>query len=98
MERSWIGPTLLALLGALALGCGTPCQNARARIEARYTECGIQIAQPEEPPLNEVCSDADGEYQKCVADCTESASCEALEGEDAQAGADLGECYADCSM
>jgi hypothetical protein len=97
MMRSWIGPTLLALAGALASGCSTPCQSARARIENRYAECGVEIAKPEEPPVDEICSAVDGEVQKCFADCTDSASCEALTGEDEEAGADLAECHVDCS-
>jgi hypothetical protein len=97
MERSWIGRTALVMMSALWLGCGTPCENARTRIEGRYAECGIEIAKPEDPPENEVCSDGDAEYQKCVANCTNSASCEALNGQDAMAGADFGECLGDCA-
>src|SRR5262245_582199 len=97
MDRSWIGLTLLALIGALELGCGTPCQNARARIDSRYAECKVEPSVPADPPENEVCSDADGEVQKCIADCTESSSCEALTGEDTQGFDDLLACYEDCS-
>jgi hypothetical protein len=97
MVRSWIGPMVLILLGALAPACATPCQNARARIESRYTECGIEAAEPP-LPASEVCSSNDGEFQKCIADCTESVTCEGLTGADELAAGDFDECYVDCSL
>jgi hypothetical protein len=97
MTRACIGLTLLTLASALASGCGTPCQNARARIDARYAECGLALAKPEEPVGEEVCSTADGEIQKCFADCADSATCEALTGEDEEARDDYVECYEFCS-
>lgn len=98
MEKStWIGSMTLAVMVVVGAGCGTPCENARGRIEARYAECEITIAKPQDPPENEVCTDGDAENQKCVANCTESASCEALSGQDVVAGADFGECLGDCA-
>lgn len=95
MERSWIGLTLLVTLGAFGLGCGTPCENARARIDARYAECQITVEDPE--AQSEVCSATEGEYMSCVADCTDSATCEALDNSDPQGAEDFATCFADCS-
>ena len=97
MARSCIGLTLLTLASALATGCGTPCQNARARIESRYAECGIELTKLEQPSGEEVCSATDGEIQKCFADCTDSATCEALTGQNEEASDDHAECYDHCS-
>ena len=100
MERSWIGLASLVVLGALQPSCGTPCESARARIESRYAECGGEVSKPVDVPENEVCAAADGDHQKCLADCVDSAECEAFtdeENEDMQAEADLAECYADCA-
>ena len=100
MERSWIGLASLVVLGVLQPSCGTPCENARSRIESRYVECGGEITTPIEQPENEACADGDGDHQKCLADCVDSAECEAFteeKDEDLQAEADLADCYAACA-
>ena len=98
MKRVCIALTLLVGAGVLELGCGNPCDNARARFTNRYDECGIPPVEPGDSAVSEgaQCTDSDGKYLDCLADCAESAKCEALNGEDPLAGADFGDCTADC--
>lgn len=100
MKRSWICLSLLTAVAALELGCGDPCEGARQRFEKRYDECGLTVA--EDPEAEEqasgesVCVDADAVYLDCLADCAESATCEAISGADTQGTIDFGECTGDC--
>jgi len=99
MKRVWIGVTLLAFASVLGLGCGNSCDNARDRFAARYAECEIGIQQQpsgSEGSGDAQCTDTDGQYLDCLADCAESATCEALKGTDPMGGADFGTCNADC--
>lgn len=89
--------TSLALIAASQIGCGTACENARNRIEGRYEECEIQLSEPTDPPTEEACSASDAEYLECIANCVDSASCEALSGEDPVGGVDFGACYGSCA-
>ncbi|MEZ4314568.1 MAG: hypothetical protein R3F14_41670 [Polyangiaceae bacterium] len=97
MQRSWIVLTLLAAIGATLVGCGTRCENARSRFEDRYSECDIPYTEAEPPEGEEVCTDADGAYLECISNCADSATCEALKGEDPAGAVDFGKCYGDCS-
>ena len=99
MMRSWLGLSLIAVFAVLGAGCGNPCEGARDRFVKRYEECGITVAQdPEEEPSGEkVCTDADATYLNCLADCAESATCEAISGQDTEGTTDLGKCTGDCA-
>lgn len=95
MKRVCFALTLLIGLGALQLGCGNACDNHRARAMNRYLECGFTYS--EDPATASVtCSADEAEYLDCLADCTESASCEALHDEDHEAAVDFSFCRATC--
>jgi hypothetical protein len=96
MKRSWIGPSLVIGIAFLHHGCGDACANASDRFTKRYVECDINVSEPEEPEGETVCTDAAADRLECLANCAESASCEALHGEDPQGSVDFGECNADC--
>ncbi len=99
MVRRWIALLIAVPSVALPLaGCGNPCEGAKDRILRRYEECGVTVAQPQEgeEPAETVCSDADATYLDCVADCADSASCEAIKGEDSESAVDFGKCNGDC--
>lgn len=97
MKRSWIGLSLVTAVSLLGSGCGNPCEGATDRITKRYEEeCGLTIAVPEEPAEEVVCADADATYLDCLADCAESATCEAITGEDSEGAVDFGKCNGDC--
>lgn len=98
MERSRIGRSLLAALvasTAVLAGCDQPCKSARERIDLRYLECDVETLNPA-PATNENCTAEEAEYQRCLADCTESASCDALKQKDPVATEDFAECIDSC--
>lgn len=101
MKRSWIGLSFLTVVAGLASGCESPCEGARDRFDKRYEECGITVAQDpkgsDDASGEVVCSDADAAYLDCFADCAESATCEAISGEDTQGAVDFGECTGKCA-
>lgn len=102
MKRSWIGLSLLIVVAGLASGCGNPCEGARDRFDKRYEECGFNVAPDPESGDDAssgelVCSDADAVYLDCLADCAESATCEAISGEDTEGNIDFGECTGACA-
>lgn len=98
MKRSWIGLFLVTAIALPVLGCGNPCESATDRITKRFVEeCGLTIAIPEEEASGEVvCAEADATYLACRADCAESATCEAITGEDSEGAVDFGKCNGDC--
>jgi hypothetical protein len=97
---------LAAMISAIAtLGaCGTPCDAAADRIEAKNTKCEVESEEPAEGEgegEEAECSEADGESATCTADCYEAAPCDAIFGSpdfDAagEGFADFGACVADC--
>lgn len=100
MNRSWIGLSVLTVVTGLGAGCGNPCEGARDRLDKRFEECGITVAPESSDDASSgelVCSDAHAAYLDCLADCAESASCEAIKGEDEEGTVDFGECNGACA-
>jgi hypothetical protein len=96
MKRSWIGPFLVTVIALFHHGCVDACTGASDRLTSRYKECEINVAEPEEPEGSTVCTDAAADRFECLADCADSASCEALTGKDTQGAVDFGRCNAEC--
>lgn len=96
MKRSWICPLLVMASAALHNGCVDACTSASDRITKRYTECEFEIAEPEQPDGDAICTDAAADRFECLANCAESATCEALRGTDTTGAVDFGKCNADC--
>lgn len=73
-------------------GEGNRCDQASARVEARYAACDVDapILDAGPPPP---CTDARAEDNERIADCVEAASCPALRA-DPDAGAEAAEYYA----
>jgi hypothetical protein len=96
MKRVWISLAFLASAGGSQLGCGDACDNANNRIIARYKDCNFDESETSQEPADPVCTDADATYLDCRANCAESATCEALHGDDPQRASDFGACNAMC--
>lgn len=79
---------------------GTDCDKAADRIEDRSIECGLDI--PDDTGTEDTdfvepeCTDTLAEQSLCIADCYEAAPCEALDGSDTDAAAELGTCLSEC--
>lgn len=95
MKRVWIGLVLLGGFSSLQLGCGSPCERATDRISSRYEECDFTFSD-NGGSSGATCTDEDAAYLECYANCTDSATCEALHGTDGEGAIDFGECIADC--
>ena len=90
---------LAIAFGAIALtACKNDCEKAADRVEAKLTDCDIDIPDDtaDDTAADDECSDADGEQALCVADCTDDADCGALDGSDADAMTAYFECLGEC--
>lgn len=99
MKQAWMGPFLVVGAGLLAGGCKDACASATDRLVARYEACDIDAAPSGIAPSGSadvVCGSADGERLECLANCADSASCDAIRVVDALGAADFSACNADC--
>jgi hypothetical protein len=58
---------------------GNACEQAAARITAKYLDCDIDIATAEDTVPNAECTDEAAALSTCYADCTEAVACEVLQ-------------------
>jgi hypothetical protein len=88
----------LIILSAFAVvglaGCKDDCEKAGDTVTAKYEDCGIEVAEDDGEEVE--CTDELGTQSVCVADCIDHATCEALDGTDADASLELATCYVDC--
>ncbi|MFO0593019.1 MAG: hypothetical protein U0441_36090 [Polyangiaceae bacterium] len=99
MKLGWIGLFSVMGAGLLVGGCKDACESATDRLAARYKECDIDVSTSglaSSPSAEVVCGSADGERLECLANCADSASCEAIRVEDELGAADFSACNADC--
>lgn len=97
-KTGFIALALMGLATAGVVGCGgNDCEDAADRIAAKAEECGISTTDGGSSDGAEVeCTDELGAQSQCIAGCYESASCEALKGEDLEGATALGECVLGC--
>lgn len=97
MKNVWMVLLLVVGLGALEIGCKDACQSATERLVNRYKECEVDVATSGPGSAEVVCDSADGEHLECLANCADSASCDAIRLVDTLGGADFSACNADCN-
>ena len=81
---------LVLLMLGVSSGCDgrSECKKAADRIVDKYEECGIALGTGSE---EEQCTI---ESARCLADCTEEASCETLKGNDPDGAEEFSGCIA----
>lgn len=82
-----------AILTLLLTACAGPCERADARIRAKHDGCSI----PTEVLPRASCNSEDATVAACEADCTEDATCDALDGTNAAASIDYASCLGLCT-
>jgi hypothetical protein len=75
-------------------GTGDPCEQSLQTLEAKYVACGIELGPSVDEPVE--CTQELAAQYSCVTQCVGAASCEALNGVDADATVAFAECLGDC--
>ncbi len=85
-------PLVITGLLLIVAGCEeSRCDVALGTIEDKATECGLPFADSIDPGQG-TCEDADASDLERQADCTEAASCSALDGSDTAGHRVFSEC------
>lgn len=88
--------TFVFLFAFVLTACSNnPCDAWRADVQDAYDACGVSTDECPVDLMNDLSSE-DADQVDCVTACDLAASCEALDGTDADAATALDECRAAC--
>lgn len=84
-----------AVFVLMLVGCGSDCERAQNIISAKMQRCGLDANDGTDTGPSD-CTATQGDFAMCLAHCTRSAPCAALDGTDFQASIDMFQCESQC--